>query len=87
MTTTTIARYSWYATAAMTIQRHDHHYNSQLLLVFHDGHPTTMHDHHHNCQVLLVCQDGRRLERRDPYAHQTDYDSAWCFVDDPIRFK
>ena len=30
---------------------------------------------------------GYRLERRDPYAHSTDYESDWCFVDDPELFK
>ena len=29
-------------------------------------------------QVLLVTHDGQRLLRRDPYAHQTDYDSEVC---------
>jgi 1,4-alpha-glucan branching enzyme len=33
-------------------------------------------------RVMLVGEDGQQLERRDPYARQTDYDSAWCTVDD-----
>ena len=33
-------------------------------------------------RVMLVGEEGQELERRDPYARQTDYDSAWCTVDD-----
>ena len=33
-------------------------------------------------KVMLVGEEGQQLERRDPYARQTDYDSAWCTVDD-----
>ena len=33
-------------------------------------------------RVMLVGEDGQQRERRDPYARQTDYDSAWCTVDD-----
>lgn len=28
-------------------------------------------------RVMLTAADGRSLERRDPYAHAADYDSAW----------
>ena len=33
-------------------------------------------------KVMLTGEDGQELERRDPYARQTDYESAWCTVDD-----
>lgn len=36
--------------------------------------------------VLLTTEDGRQLERRDPWAYQTDYDSSWCTVDDPAVY-
>jgi 1,4-alpha-glucan branching enzyme len=38
-------------------------------------------------KVLICTHDGQKLERRDPYAHQTEYSSEWCFVDDPTAFK
>ena len=38
-------------------------------------------------QVLVHTHDGRRLERRDPYAHSTDYDSEYCFLDDARAFE
>jgi len=38
-------------------------------------------------KVVITTHDGRRLERRDPYAHATDYDSEWCYVDDPASFN
>eukprot|EP00884_Botryococcus_braunii_P002910 jgi/Botrbrau1/1261/Bobra.0163s0054.1 len=37
--------------------------------------------------VLITAPDGRQLERRDLYARSADYDSAWCYVDDPTAFK
>ena len=37
-------------------------------------------------KVLICTHDGQKLERRDPYAHQTEYSSEWCFVDDPSAF-
>ena len=33
-------------------------------------------------KVMLTGEDGQQLERRDPYARQTDYETAWCIVDD-----
>ena len=33
-------------------------------------------------KVMLTGEDGQQLERRDPYARQTDYETAWCSVDD-----
>ena len=38
-------------------------------------------------QVLLATSDGRMLERRDPYARATEYDSSFCYVDDAKAFK
>ena len=39
-------------------------------------------------RVLLEGEDGQPLPpRRDPYARHTDFDSAWCYVDDPSAFK
>lgn len=38
-------------------------------------------------RVLLEGEDGQALPpRRDPYARHTDYDSAWCYVDDAAAF-
>ena len=31
---------------------------------------------------MLTGEDGQQLERRDPYARQADYETAWCIVDD-----
>ena len=37
--------------------------------------------------MLLTGEDGQSLPpRRDPYARHTDFDSAWCFVDDAAAF-
>ena len=39
-------------------------------------------------RVLLEGEDGQPLPpRRDPYARHTDFDSAWCYVDDPAAFE
>lgn len=37
--------------------------------------------------MLLTGEDGQSLPpRRDPYARHTEFDSAWCFVDDAAAF-
>lgn len=39
-------------------------------------------------RVLLEGEDGQPLPpRRDPYARHTDFDSTWCYVDDPSAFE
>jgi len=38
-------------------------------------------------KVLVHTHDGQRLDRRDPYARSTDYDSSWCYVDDAKAFE
>ena len=38
--------------------------------------------------MLLEGEDGQPLPpRRDPYARHTDFDSQWCYVDDPASFE
>lgn len=37
-------------------------------------------------QVLITSHDGRQLFRRDPYARAADFDSTWCFADDPTQY-
>ncbi|KAK9822655.1 hypothetical protein WJX81_004831 [Elliptochloris bilobata] len=38
-------------------------------------------------RVLLEGEDGQTLPpRRDPYARHTDFDSAWCYVDNAAAF-
>ena len=34
-------------------------------------------------RVRIVGPEGQQLERRDPYARKTDYNSNWCFVTRP----
>ena len=36
--------------------------------------------------VLINTHDGHTFTRRDPYARAADYNSDWCFVDDPSAF-
>ncbi|KAG1668585.1 hypothetical protein FOA52_007320 [Chlamydomonas sp. UWO 241] len=38
-------------------------------------------------KVAITSEDGRRLSRRDPWAHASEYSSEWCFVDDPTLFE
>lgn len=43
---------------------------------------------HGTCYRFVVStRDGREVQRRDPYARWTDYDSYWCFVDDPAAYR
>ncbi len=37
--------------------------------------------------VRIYTHDGRTLSRRDPYARSAEYDSDWCFLDDPAGFE
>eukprot|EP01023_Acetabularia_acetabulum_P029445 TRINITY_DN2779_c0_g1_i1.p1 TRINITY_DN2779_c0_g1~~TRINITY_DN2779_c0_g1_i1.p1 ORF type:complete len:684 (-),score=140.22 TRINITY_DN2779_c0_g1_i1:276-2021(-) len=38
-------------------------------------------------QVVLTTPDGTVLERRDPYAKETDSESCWCVLDDDQDFE
>lgn len=38
-------------------------------------------------RVLVTAGDGRKLYRRDPYARSADYDSEWCYVDNPNAYR
>jgi hypothetical protein len=37
-------------------------------------------------RVAIEAHDGTLLLRRDPYARHTDYNSSWCFTDNPELF-
>ena len=37
-------------------------------------------------RVVISKGNGELLYRRDPYAHQTDYNSSWCYADNPALF-
>ena len=37
-------------------------------------------------RVVIGKEDGTLLYRRDPYARHTDYNSTWCFADNPKLF-
>jgi hypothetical protein len=37
-------------------------------------------------RVAIEAHDGTLLHRRDPYARHADYNSSWCYADDPALF-